>query len=468
MSGKNHERDLSPREKRSFCLGLFTTTLFLTGLFALFAQPTEAKTWYIKADGTGDAPTIQAGVDSAVVGDTVLVGPGAYSDAVPVEVWGWNVMANVHATKSVSIIGENNGQGVTIDGSGSQISIFVEGSGTVALVRHLTMTRNLPFGGCIIDLASREPVQAFETLGILCQNGTVTLEENSMRDNAGIEIYLAGAEGHIIGNEVNGAGMGIYCGPGSNVEIVNNQFVRCVNPISGEASHIVISDNVVDGADRRDTCQGFILFGGRVSVSRNEITGTKFEAISLGAQADATIENNTITGCTTGLYLAGGDSTAARGNVFYGCGWAIDALVAPYALIENNTFDANDTGVLCQVGTAPIIRNNIIVRGGGGIICDAGSAPMFECNDLFQVGDPYYGCGDQTGVNGNISVDPEFCGIDDSGNYFLQSDSPCAPGNHPGGDECGLIGALGVNCGNVLTKDRSWGALKALFKEEVR
>ncbi|RPJ42375.1 MAG: hypothetical protein EHM19_10520, partial [Candidatus Latescibacterota bacterium] len=39
----------------------------------------EARTWHIQPDGLGDAPTIQAGVDSALSGDTVLVASGLYT-----------------------------------------------------------------------------------------------------------------------------------------------------------------------------------------------------------------------------------------------------------------------------------------------------------------------------------------------------------------------------------------------------
>jgi hypothetical protein len=68
-------------------------------------------------------------------------------------------------------------------------------------------------------------------------------------------------------------------------------------------------------------------------------------------------------------------------------------------------------------------------------------------------------------MNGNISMDPEYCGVDDSGNYFLQSDSPCAPGNHPDGRDCGLIGAKPVNCEKVGVERSTWGSIKNRFKD---
>jgi hypothetical protein len=44
------------------------------------AAPVRPGTWHVTADGAGDAPTLAAAVDSAVTGDTLLVGPGTYFD----------------------------------------------------------------------------------------------------------------------------------------------------------------------------------------------------------------------------------------------------------------------------------------------------------------------------------------------------------------------------------------------------
>ena len=52
--------------------------LAIAAALILFATGSNARTWYVTVDGTGDAPTLHAAADSAHAGDTILVGPGEY------------------------------------------------------------------------------------------------------------------------------------------------------------------------------------------------------------------------------------------------------------------------------------------------------------------------------------------------------------------------------------------------------
>jgi hypothetical protein len=45
---------------------------------AAMQSPSSARTWYVKPDGTGDVPTIQAGIHGAATGDTVVLANGTF------------------------------------------------------------------------------------------------------------------------------------------------------------------------------------------------------------------------------------------------------------------------------------------------------------------------------------------------------------------------------------------------------
>jgi hypothetical protein len=71
------------------------------------------------------------------------------------------------------------------------------------------------------------------------------------------------------------------------------------------------------------------------------------------------------------------------------------------------------------------------------------------------------------GVNGNFSADPFFCDPD-NGDFTLSAQSPCLPGNHPDGVDCGLIGAFGQGCGPVSVEQETWAVIKARYRDGAR
>ncbi len=128
-------------------------------------------------------------------------------------------------------------------------------------------------------------------------------------------------------------------------------------------------------------------------------------------------------------------------------------LPVEYAAITGNTFETGDATPLTisSCGDTSCIfdvTGNTLVGGEFGLIA-SGVLPTIHvtCNDFFdQSNSPTSGLPDPTGSEGNLSADPLFC-ADNGVDLALESESPCAPGNHPDGMDCGVIGGLEIGCG---------------------
>ncbi len=108
-------------------------------------------------------------------------------------------------------------------------------------------------------------------------------------------------------------------------------------------------------------------------------------------------------------------------------------------IITNNTIVGNTAskvyagGVDCMTDSVPIIENNIIASNGNshGIYAWP-TPPTIRYNDVWDNGAGNYSSviGDQTGINGNISIKPNFVNPD-SNNYALNYDSKCINAGDP-------------------------------------
>ena len=462
MLGKA-KRNLSPEEKRCFYLSAFTIALLFS---SLLPQSTFARTWYIKADGTGDAPTIQAGVDSAAVGDTVMVAGGVYSDTTHVKIYSSPVPVNVHLNKNIVLAGETPGPDVIINGALSATAIFVHDVDSTAVIRSMKIRRADPTIYCILDTESdvfRVPLQ-HEDAGILCRNASPRIEENELVD-LGYGVKIEGGAAFVHGNSFLRTFAAVSLTNSTTAMISYNAFDTFWVAIGGSGCSPQIVGNMIQG--NQNSCTGINLYDAFPYISSNVLRDVEYDIITLHTSR-ATIEHNSIeAGAWSGVSLVQCNSSVVRYNTFRSNALALAIQASLQVTVENNTFDGVGTdGIVIDQYSNPVIRRNIISRILYAVECIVGASPTFECNDIFGATRGYLGCPDQTGLNGNIAVDPEFCGIDESGNYFLQSDSPCAPGNHPDGYECGVIGALPVNCGKVDVEKKSWGSIKSLYKKD--
>lgn len=116
---------------------------------------------------------------------------------------------------------------------------------------------------------------------------------------------------------------------------------------------------------------------------------------------------------------------------------------------------AQQASAIFLTGGDGVIENTIVAfnLGGGAIGCALEATIAIACSDVYgNSGGDWIGCiYGQEGVNGNICLDPLFCGdARPEEPYTLDSDSPCAPDYNP---ECGLVGAWPVRCGAATTAE---------------
>jgi hypothetical protein len=97
---------------------------------------------------------------------------------------------------------------------------------------------------------------------------------------------------------------------------------------------------------------------------------------------------------------------------------------------------------------------------GGAFACTgAGGGTFVACNDIYaNVGGSVVCVGSG---NNNFSMDPLFCGVPGSDNYFLQQTSPCTANFSP----CAApVGAMGVACTTTATESVTWGQIKSMYR----
>ncbi len=179
-----------------------------------------------------------------------------------------------------------------------------------------------------------------------------------------------------------------------------------------------------------------IISVGLMYFDKTEIRGFWVDGFIYGISIDGSdniyIENNIVTGNHAGIYAYDGSFVTLKNNTIFGnreCG--IDASDYGFGHIENSIVWDKASGLDYVTAIYSDFR----------YVSD-----LKCCHGL------------------NFSHDPEFCGIDGSDNYYLQSDSPCAPGNPPF-PGVGLIGALPVECGTTPVEHKTWGAVKAIYRE---
>jgi serine protease len=340
-------------------------------------------------------PTIQAAIDAAAPGDTVLVSPGTYVERLDFR------------AKPITVESTDGPATTIIDGDRSgSVARIVAGQGQTPVLRGFTIRNGtdtgLVGGGGVYTSGGPALIEGNWVVdNFSCNGGGIKAEFSSatIRDN-----LIADNRHPVCGGGLGGGGV-LVAGAGT-VQVLNN----------------VIRGNVSD----RDGGGLSLWAAGTPTISGNVITGNSMDigvggGISLVNQSDAVITNNFIVG-----------NSAIYGG---GIAWLVPS-GPPGPTVVNNTIASNlalrATAVLADgFDAATRLTNNILYGSGPETVveCDAFNdlnPPVITFNDVFNAGSgPEYGgiCTDQTGLNGNISADPLFINAA-AGNFHVQARSP--------------------------------------------
>jgi parallel beta-helix repeat protein len=363
--------------------------LALFSLITVFQQIVDAQSaTIIQVPST--QPTIQDAINVATNGDTVLVSPGIYTENI-------DFLGKAITVTSVS------GSGVTIiDGNQlDPVVKFVSSEQRTSVLSGFTIRngKDQNFGGGIYISYSSPTIsgnlvinnQAESGSGIFSTFGSPLIQSNVISGNFDISFICCGGGG------------GIYLGGNGSAEIIANTIVN--NTSSGQGAGI------------------YLNAAGTPIISNNIISGNTTPSHDGGGIALLNVSNAEI---VQNLIIG---NTASDGG---GVSWLVPYNSRGPRLINNTIVGNNSSSQILADGfdAQSELINNIVVGNSGQTVVFCGNLndanpPIFRFNNIYSPSGTTYGgiCADQTGTNGNVSVDPLFSNPADA-DYELQLNSP--------------------------------------------
>ena len=392
-----------------FCLLLFTVT----------ARSLQAGTIRVPAD----QPTIQAGINAAATGDTVLVSPGTYYENI-----------------------DFKGKAITVTSSGGAAQTIIDGGGLNPAVAFTSREmRNSILSGFTIQHGGI-PNLFYGNAGIYIVGSAPTILNNVLTHNLCSGIHISGSSPLIQSNNINNTENSTsYCSFADGYAIWVDGAMQSSSPIPPIILGNVIENNTQAGKQFGGGA-GISIWGGNPVIQNNIIRNNRNYVTGGGIDVEAggaLISQNLIYANVAG---GGGGGTGGAGGISF----SISATNGPGAVtsfvinntIVNNTF-TNQFGILghgdgSQIYIALLssriaLVNNVIAGSSQAplVVCDPTYESyfyqdiIFDHNDAHNLQGPLYGgtCTDKTGTFGNISSDPLFAGSS-SNDFHLTATSP--------------------------------------------
>lgn len=472
------------------------------------AAGAEARTWRLAPDGSGDAPTLQAALDSAQAGDVVLLGPGTYAWARH----GSTLAAMATVRRSITLRGEAGAAATLLDAerrgrilacvdAGLELVMedlsFVNGLAPIARIPGPSLGSNDSHGGAIdvrgacVPTIRRCIFRDNQAQGGRATGGAVACARAVIEDceftgnGAGVSGHTNGHGGAVACTDARlvrctfegNSAWGFEAASGGAVRSVSARLEACVF----RGNH-AFSPGAPRGGAVRDigepTITDCVFEDNGVDAHYFESLGGAVDA-AVGTIVDCLFRRNAAT-CANGPGRGGalaGDLLTVRDCTFLdnraeqssplgpGFGGAVYGRFP--AVIETCTLVANSGGTPAGVGGLMLeeggsVHRTIVAWTRVGEVC--GGDAVWTCSDLFGNAAGNAPCGPPGSTT--FSADPLFCSDPLlSGMVEVRDDSPCAPGSEARPNACGRIGAGLVGCVAQALRPVTWSAFKGLYRD---
>lgn len=366
-----------------------------------------------------DVATIQAAIDTASAGDTVIVSPGVYQENISFK------GKAITVTTGAKSFSDSAAKSTLIEGaSDGPVVVFTNAESSSAVLNGFTIEKGH---------SNTDDVNGG---GILIAGASPMITNNIVTDNKGCGILIhSGSSPSITGNDIKGNIYGAPCTVPSPASMCSAYSSDPLGPFPGTGLAIVDGGTV--------TVVGNTIEDNTLDPSPGEYKC--FAGVAILRGTDITLRNNVIrnnqawTSPGIGTALAAPPSrleiiqNLVYGNTDYDPAVSGQVTISgssqpPYlTLIETNNTIYGGTEYLLLNFTSSLMENNVIIGTGyltGSLLCQGNYVlPVIKHNDIYNTATGASGVDCSATPEDGLAVDPQF--IDPaSGNFHVPAASP--------------------------------------------